>query len=134
MKIEKLSFALLTTLLVSMIGCGDVQSQNESQASQALTGCELDCPIGQVFTCSQPGSVTATTLNCNGVITSCPQPPGVCGNGIVETGEVCDDGNNNSFDRCSPDCLHACQSGTIWCDCTTEHCTTATICTHECQL
>jgi len=130
----KLCYALVTALLVTMTGCGDIQSANESQASQAVTGCELDCPNGQVFTCSQPCSVTATSLNCNGVITNCPAPPGVCGNGILEAGEVCDDGNNNSFDRCSPDCLHACSATQEWCDCTVEHCTTRTQCVHECSL
>jgi cysteine-rich repeat protein len=129
----KLCIALVTTLLVSVAGCGDVRSGAESQTSQALTGCELDCPSGQVFTCSQPCSVTATTLNCNGVVTSCPQPAGVCGNGLVETGEVCDDGNNNSFDQCSPDCLHACTGSSVWCDCTLEHCTTPAMCTRECR-
>ena len=29
----------------------------------------------------------------------------ICGNSIVETGEVCDDGNNVSGDGCSSDCL-----------------------------
>jgi cysteine-rich repeat protein len=134
MTIGKLCTVLVATLLVSVAGCGDVRTAGESQTSQALTGCELDCPNGQVFTCSQPCSVTATTLNCNGVVTSCPLPPGVCGNGIVEAGEVCDDGNNNSFDHCSPDCDHVCTGTSIWCDCTTEHCTTSTICTRECQL
>lgn len=32
---------------------------------------------------------------------SCPQ---VCGNGTVELGEECDDGNATSFDGCEPDC------------------------------
>lgn len=132
----KLCCALVTALLVAMTGCGNIQNGNESQTSQALTGCELDCPGGQVFTCGQPPcSVTATSLNCNGVISTCPPPSSsVCGNGIREAGEACDDGNNNSFDRCSPDCLHACQSGTLWCDCTVEHCTTSAQCNHECSL
>ncbi len=40
-------------------------------------------------------------------ITSCPQdctPPQICGNGVVETGEQCDDGNVNSGDGCSSTC------------------------------
>ncbi len=134
MTIGKLCCALATTLLMTIAGCGDVQISNESQASQALTGCELDCPDGQVFTCSAPCSVSSNSLNCNGVITNCPAPSGVCGNGILESGEVCDDGNNSSFDSCSPDCQHACAAGTEWCDCTIEHCVTKTQCTHECSL
>jgi|GEM_PF-2591160 len=30
--------------------------------------------------------------------------PGVCGNGVLETGEVCDDGNTQSGDGCLSDC------------------------------
>jgi cysteine-rich repeat protein len=139
---EKLCYALVATLLVTMTGCGDVQnaneSENEGQTSQALTGCELDCPNGPVFFCSQPCSVTATTLSCNGTITTCP-PPVICGNGVREFGEACDDGNVRSFDRCSPDCLNACPSGKIWCDCIAPsgqdgHCVTVTQCNHECTL
>ncbi len=40
-------------------------------------------------------------------ITSCPQdctPPQICGNGLVETGEQCDDGNTDSGDGCSSTC------------------------------
>ena len=33
--------------------------------------------------------------------------PAVCGNGVVETGEQCDDGNDNNFDACSNDCIAA---------------------------
>lgn len=33
----------------------------------------------------------------------CPAP--VCGNGVVEPGEACDDGNATSGDRCAADCL-----------------------------
>lgn len=92
MTIGKLCCALVTTLLVATIGCGgDVQDQNqslgedESQTSQAVTGCELDCPGGQVFTCATtPCSVTATSLTCNGTVTTCPSNAcdadgGICG-------------------------------------------------------
>src|SRR5262245_14581800 len=30
-------------------------------------------------------------------------PPG-CGDGVVDSGEQCDDGNDNAFDGCLPDC------------------------------
>jgi cysteine-rich repeat protein len=32
------------------------------------------------------------------------EPPPVCGNGVVETGETCDDGNTWSGDGCSSSC------------------------------
>src|SRR3954469_5997597 len=124
MTMGKLCYALVAALFVTMTGCGDVrnanegqnesengsqnENENEGQTSQAITtGCELDCWDGSVFTCPSPCSVTATTLNCNGSITSCPPVQSVCGNRIVEGIEACDDGNTRAFDRCSPDCLHA---------------------------
>jgi hypothetical protein len=54
---------------------------NESQTSQEITQCELDCPNGQVFTCTTlPCSVTtATSMTCNGTVTNCCVPnPNVC--------------------------------------------------------
>lgn len=33
-----------------------------------------------------------------------PPPPSVCGNGITELGEQCDDGNSNDLDGCSNSC------------------------------
>jgi cysteine-rich repeat protein len=41
---------------------------------------------------------------------TCPDPP-VCGNGIVEDGEDCDDGNNMDGDGCSANCGNECQGG-----------------------
>ncbi len=36
---------------------------------------------------------------------ACVADPAVCGDGIVERGEACDDGNTNSHDGCRGDCL-----------------------------
>jgi len=41
---------------------------------------------------------------------TCPDPA-VCGNGIVEDGEDCDDGNNVDGDGCSANCGNECQGG-----------------------
>jgi cysteine-rich repeat protein len=40
---------------------------------------------------------------CNGSGQCIPNP--VCGNGIVEAGEQCDDGNNDAGDGCAPNCI-----------------------------
>jgi hypothetical protein len=42
------------------------------QTEQSLTGCELDCPTGVVYTCAQSCSVTNDTITCNGQVTVCP--------------------------------------------------------------
>lgn len=44
--------------------------------------------------------------------TTTTQP--VCGNGTVETGELCDDSNRANNDQCSADCLHKCLAPSIW--------------------
>jgi cysteine-rich repeat protein len=36
--------------------------------------------------------------------TATPAMPAVCGNGVIEQGETCDDGNTNTGDTCPPDC------------------------------
>jgi cysteine-rich repeat protein len=41
---------------------------------------------------------------CSGLITDPPNPQSVCGNGKVETGEACDDGNTVDTDGCSNAC------------------------------
>ncbi|GEM_PF-2254255 len=40
----------------------------------------------------------------NGLMTFSPPPPSVCGNGTINTGESCDDGNTRGSDGCSPSC------------------------------
>ena len=42
---------------------------------------------------------------------ACPPPRAVCGNGKVETGEACDDGNTTSGDGCEADCLNTSTGG-----------------------
>ncbi|MCC6873077.1 MAG: putative metal-binding motif-containing protein [Sandaracinaceae bacterium] len=51
-----------------------------------------------------------------------------CGNGVLETGEDCDDGNDEPADGCTSDCLFTCV--------TDEQCADATVCngTETCDL
>ena len=41
---------------------------------------------------------------CGTLFLGCPPPRATCGNGIVETGETCDDGNQVDGDSCSANC------------------------------
>lgn len=58
--------------------------------------------------------------------------PGICGNGILEAGEVCDDGNVDNGDCCSSNCVaevgRACTDDDD--PCTTDACTEAGECGH----
>jgi cysteine-rich repeat protein len=52
----------------------------------------------------------------------------VCGDGIADPGEACDDGNTMDGDCCSADCTHAAADGTA-CD-DGNACTVGDVCTH----
>ncbi len=49
-------------------------------------------------------------------------PSGQCGNGIIEGGEQCDDGNDDEADACASDCTLTCGNGVLG---TNEQCDTA---------
>ena len=74
--------------------------------------CEDDC------TCPNGGSTTSsTTTSTSTTSTSTTTLPPVCGNGVIETGEVCDDGEANSDtvpNACRTDCtLPDCGDGVL---------------------
>jgi cysteine-rich repeat protein len=48
---------------------------------------------------------------CCAALTACPPVRASCGNGRVETGESCDDGNTSSGDGCSNECLNEAGTG-----------------------
>ena len=83
---------------VSTMICGDGKVTGSEACDDANTnggdGCSADCKLVEPgFACSTPGQA------CVQVTT-----PAVCGNGIVESGETCDDGNSASNDGCSSTC------------------------------
>ena len=58
-----------------------------------------------VFKLSAWSTALAALAVSGGCFTTFPRPEGVCGNGIIEAGEECDDGNQFSGDGCSFQCL-----------------------------
>src|SRR5215207_9882311 len=101
---------VVVVLLVFVVGC--LQSP--------LVPCgDTRCPEGNV--CTEGGCATpADVATCSGLAegTACQAAngatgtcsggacrTGLCGNGDVDIGEVCDDGNVNSGDGCRDDCL-----------------------------
>jgi len=58
-------------------------------------GCSDSCQIEPNYTCAVVGQPCVFTP---------PPPPAVCGNGVIETGEACDDGNASGGDGCSATC------------------------------
>ncbi len=61
------------------------------------------CGDGQINqpgeTCDPPGSPAGASGN------ECRDDCTVCGDGVLDAGEECDDGNNDNFDGCRNDCL-----------------------------
>jgi len=74
--------AVAVTSLLAGVACSassepptDPQPTTEQveHVAQPMTGCELDCPNGSVFTCSGTCSVVPnTSITCNGTTTQCP--------------------------------------------------------------
>jgi len=112
--------ARLLVLLAFASGCID----------DSLVRCgDVACPLGNVCTpggCAAPIDVTACEgqpegMSCNsstGVIGTCQGGAcrtGLCGNGVVDLGEACDDGNQVSGDGCRGDCkkMEVCGDGEL---------------------
>ena len=89
------------TSLCSLPTCGNGQIDSTEQCDGNLLGSG---------TCSSALGVTATgtlvcgTTSCQYVTTGCTVTP-VCGNGIKQSSEGCDDGNTASSDGCSASCV-----------------------------
>ena len=77
-----------------------------------------------------PITTTTTTTVATTTTTSTTLPPG-CGNGQLDAGEQCDDGNLNGCDGCSPSCQNeVCGNGTVDCG---EQCDGGANCNAACE-
>jgi cysteine-rich repeat protein len=99
----------------------------------------LDCQAGTVVDCDDKDlctddSCNETTDQCDNILDPTNDPScAVCGNGVVEGLEECDDGNVADGDCCSSTCQYE-PSGSACVDegnvCTTDICDGAGACTH----
>ena len=93
--ISRLRIALL-------VGALEIALSGSCMPQSSFTRCEstgLNCPPGYVCSADETACIRA----------------GSCGNGVINDGEVCDDGNNRSGDGCSGDCFsdESCGNGII---------------------
>lgn len=96
---------------------GSVYSTKVGPCGDGVVDLGECCDLGSA---NGPGSGCSTSCECQGCcVSNCAEPPplecataaecsggseGCCGNGILETGEACDDGNLDGGDCCAIDC------------------------------
>ena len=74
-----------------------------------------DCPVGTLGCPCTPGGACDPGLTCDPNAMICRSPDAVCGNGVPEPGESCDDGNMSNNDECLNTCEAAsCGDGYLW--------------------
>jgi cysteine-rich repeat protein len=100
-----LAITLASCISDQLVPCGDRTCPAGDRC--VANECASDAQIGA---CDglQPGDVCSTDRIphgfCVGTVGEQSCQPSTCGNGVLEQGEVCDDGNVKSGDGCSGDC------------------------------
>jgi cysteine-rich repeat protein len=94
-------------------GCTSLCGNGTVDAGEACDGAQL----GGKTCLTVPGGFTSGTLTCSASCqldtTGCVNPD--CGNGVVDPGEACDDGNTTNTDACLSNCTAArCGDGYVW--------------------
>jgi len=90
---------------------GDCDDSGDVVVSELITGINIALGSAPVESCPSfdsngSGDVTVDELvtAINNALTGCPPPTGECGNGTVDPGEECDDGNTWGGDGCAANC------------------------------
>ena len=91
-------------ILLCAAGCLNWEALSQSDSSDSVPDAQCPTDLGQCEDynpCTTDRAVIASDCS---VRCSHAPIPNCCGNGILETGEVCDDGNVMPWDGCSPQC------------------------------
>jgi cysteine-rich repeat protein len=99
--------------------CAAFQDQNGmvniSQLIKGVNNALGSCPTASTPTPTTP--IETPTATSTPISTETPSGPPVCGDGKIETGETCDDGNTMDGDNCPATCvIQACQFSTTMLD------------------
>ncbi len=114
----------------------------------AATGSRAACPVGftRVKACNDDVGASCTYIQNDWSLIGCTEI-GTCGDGVVDPGEACDDGNEDDSDACTATCsVNVCgdgavQAGIEQCDegldngagCTSAYGSTCTACSLSCR-
>ena len=96
-----------------LVGCPIVATPTVITAVQTPTPTKTTGPIGTATATNTEGPSETPTLTFTPVPTTTPGGPAVCGDGVIEAPETCDDGDKNGTpgDNCPSTCAIAtCQS------------------------
>jgi len=81
--------------------CGDGVAEGTDSSSLGYETCDgSDLRNQNCLSIGQAAGVLACNDSCGWDISGCVGGGAVCGNGVVEEGELCDDGNNDITDAC----------------------------------
>jgi cysteine-rich repeat protein len=108
-KVSLEGFAWMLGAVVLAQGCGDDGAATPADTTSGTTAVDPDSSTASSADTSSSASTGATTTTADGSSDTGFEPPvPACGNGFVEVGEDCDDGNDESQDACPNDCIFAC--------------------------
>lgn len=120
--------------------CGDDNAEGTDTASVGYETCDGSDLRGQdCISIGQAAGQLACSSSCEWDISGCLGSGAVCGNGVREGDEECDDNNTDACDGCSPMCrIERCGNGVIQCgeqcDDGAQNSNTADACRTDCTL